>query len=166
MVLAATALTWVILSRPTAPRESLSASYSRTSGNPLRPAPAIQHQFFETAAGNASSRLESDTESAPTAEAKQTILDTMYEASITYDAAQLPVIRPYLIHSDPEIREAAVNAMVVLGISSAGPLLREAAKLAPTAKEAAAMEEAADYVELPPANLGELLKGKQRQKLY
>jgi hypothetical protein len=43
-------------------------------------------------------------------------------------------------------------------------MLREAAKLAPTAKEAVAIEEAADYVELPSADLGELLKGKQRQK--
>jgi hypothetical protein len=94
---------------------------------------------------------------------KLAALQTMEEASVSYDPAQLPVIRPYLVHPDPEIRQSAVNAMVVLGDAAASPMLREAAKLAPSAKEAVAMEEAADYLELPPANLSEIL-GRRRAK--
>lgn len=100
-------------------------------------------------------------DSTSNAESKQTILEKIHEASITYDPSQLPAIRGYLLHPEAEIREAAVNGMIVLGDASAGPMLREAAKLAPTAKEAVVMEEAADYVELPSANLGELLKKKK-----
>lgn len=103
-------------------------------------------------------------DSTSNAESKQTILEKIHEASITYDPAQLPAIRGYLVHPEAEIREAAVNGMIVLGDASAGPMLREAAKLAPTAKEAVVMEEAADYVELPSANLGELLKKKNSKK--
>jgi hypothetical protein len=80
---------------------------------------------------------------------KEEILETVHQASITYDAKELPAIQKYLLDADPEIREAARNAMIVLGDGSAGPMLRDASKLAPTPHEAVAMLEAADYVELP-----------------
>ena len=47
------------------------------------------------------------------------------------------------------IREAARTGMIVLGDGAAGPMLRDASKLALTPHEAVAMLEAADYVELP-----------------
>ena len=92
----------------------------------------------------------SNVESKPIAPVtKEEILETVHQASITYDAKELPAIQKYLLDADPEIREAARNAMIVLGDGSAGPMLRDASKLAPTPHEAVAMLEAADYVELP-----------------
>ena len=77
------------------------------------------------------------------------ILNEIEQAAVTYDAKALPSIEPYLLHSDPEVRQAAMNGMVILGDAAAGPLLRKAAEQAPTPKEAVALGEAADYVELP-----------------
>lgn len=94
----------------------------------------------------------------PKAESHQEALERMHEASITYDRAQLKIIQPYLTHPDAELRSAAINAMVVLGDASAGPMLREASKTAPSPREAVAMEEAADYVELPSADFKVLLE--------
>lgn len=84
---------------------------------------------------------------------KEEILESVHQASITYDPKELPAIQKYLLDADPEIREAARNAMIVLGDASAGPMLRDASKLAPTPHEAVAMLEAADYVELPSGTL-------------
>ncbi len=84
---------------------------------------------------------------------KEEILETVHQASITYDPKELPVIQKYLLDADPEIREAARNGMIVLGDASAGPMLRDASKLAATPHEAVAMLEAADYVELPSGTL-------------
>ena len=78
------------------------------------------------------------------------ILGKIEEASVTYDAKALPDIETYLLHPDPEVRTAALNGMIVLGEAGAASLLREAAKKAPTPKEAVALTEAADYLELPP----------------
>ena len=85
----------------------------------------------------------------PTDEARATILKEIEQASVTYDAKALPDIEPYLLHPDPEVRQAALNGMLILGDAAAGPLLRKAAGKAPTPKEAVALSEAADYVELP-----------------
>ena len=82
-------------------------------------------------------------------EGRAAILTDIEQASVTYDAKALPQIEPYLLHPDPEIRAAAMNGMVILGDAAAGPLLRKAAESAPTPKEAVALNEAADYVELP-----------------
>lgn len=79
------------------------------------------------------------------------ILETMREAAITYDPAGLSKIEPYLLHSDVEVRKAAINAMITLGHASAGPLMRKAAASAYTPYEAVNLLEAADYVELPSA---------------
>ncbi len=95
---------------------------------------------------------------------KETILGKIQDASITYDAAYLPVIKPYLLNSDPEIRKEAVNAMVILGDSAGGPMLREAAKQMSNAEDMKAMLEAAEFLELPPANLKEILKKNKAAK--
>jgi hypothetical protein len=63
---------------------------------------------------------------------RQTILETIHLASISYDAVELPRIQPFLSHLDPEVRAAALNGIVVLGHSAGAPLLREAAKRAGT----------------------------------
>lgn len=87
------------------------------------------------------------------AAARETILGKIQDAAVSYDAAELPKIEPYLLHPDQEIRQAAMNGMITLGDKAAGPLLRKAAASAPTPQEAVALMEAADYVELPPAKL-------------
>ncbi len=92
------------------------------------------------------------------AAAKDAAMEKMNDAATTYDPAQLAVIRPYLASADPELRAAAVDAMIVLGDASAGAMLREAAARLQSEEEAQSMMEAADYVELPPANLKELTK--------
>lgn len=85
--------------------------------------------------------------------ARENILEEIQDAAVSYDAAELPKIEPYLLHPDQEIRHAAMNGMITLGDAAASPLLRKAAGLAPTPQEAVALVEAADYVELPPGKL-------------
>jgi hypothetical protein len=88
---------------------------------------------------------------APATLSTNEMLELIHEASVTYDAAELPTIRPYLSHADPEIRKAAVDAMIVLGDSSAAVMLRDAASNAHTPQEAVDMLKAAEYLELPSA---------------
>lgn len=83
------------------------------------------------------------------AETRDAILAEIEQLSVTYDAAELPKIEPYLLHPDPAVREAAMNGMIVLGDSAAAPMLRKAAASAPNPREAVALEEAAAYMELP-----------------
>lgn len=81
------------------------------------------------------------------------ILEDIHSAAVTYDAAHLPEIDRYLLHPNLEIRKAAKDAMVILGDPAAGPLLRSASAQASSPREAVALLEAADYVELPSAKL-------------
>jgi hypothetical protein len=81
--------------------------------------------------------------------AKQKALEEIQLASISYDPAELPKMQPYLLHSDPEIREAALNGFVVLGDAQGAPLLRNAARQLTDPKEAAKYLEKADWLELP-----------------
>lgn len=89
---------------------------------------------------------------------REEIVDRMNEASVSYDPAQLSVIEPYLRNGDPAIRAAALDAILVLGHADGAPLLREAAKSAESSEEAANLEKAADFLELPPADLGKRRK--------
>jgi len=94
-------------------------------------------------------------------------IEKMHDAAVTYDPAELPVIGPYLESPDPELRAAAVEAMIILGDSSAGPMLREAALKLTAPEEILKMQQAADYIELPPANLkkiSELMKNRENPK--
>jgi hypothetical protein len=86
-----------------------------------------------------------------TAPQMEEVLEQIHDASVTYDPKELPKIQPFLTHENPEVRKAAVDGMVILGDASAGAMIREAAKSAPTPQEAVEMLEAADYVELPSA---------------
>ena len=100
------------------------------------------------------------------AAAREAAIEKMDEASTSYDPAKLPVIQPFLESEDPLLRDAAVDAMVVLGDASAGPMLRAAAKKLDSDLEAQKMREAAEYIELPPANLkeiSEMLKKNKRE---
>jgi hypothetical protein len=91
------------------------------------------------------------------ASTKEKIIEVIEEATVSYSASELPKIQPYLLHSDPEIRAAALEGMIQLGDAAAAPLLRAAAQLATSPEEADALREAAAFVELPS---GSLLKKK------
>jgi hypothetical protein len=66
-------------------------------------------------------------------------------------ADTLASLEPYLHSTVPEIRAAAVNAMIRIGDSAAVPLLEAAASGLPE-KEAAPLLEAARFLELPDAS--------------
>ncbi|MEN3943727.1 HEAT repeat domain-containing protein [Prosthecobacter sp. SYSU 5D2] len=95
----------------------------------------------------------SSTQPAAEMTSNEIIMETIDDAAVSYDAKELPKIQPFLLHPDREVRKAALDGMVMLGDAAAAPLLRSAAKLAPSPEEAAAMNEAAAYVELPPGSL-------------
>ena len=82
---------------------------------------------------------------------KETILSNLVQYSSSYQATALPLIAPYLSSSDPEIEEAAVNAIVVIGSPAGAPLLRQAAGAMKDPHDAAALLDKADYLELPSA---------------
>ena len=95
---------------------------------------------------------------------REAVLEKMQDAATSYDPEELSVIQPYLESADPLIREAAVDAMIVLGDASAGSMLREAAQKMSSAEESKKMVKAADYVELPSASLKEISKQLKKRK--
>ena len=147
------ACVFAFFSKPTK-KENIAALVTEIRAKPstLKPSSATKSPLVNT------TPIAGTQDSATMEKARETAIDRMKKASITYDPAQLPVIQPYLLDPDPEIRLAAIDAMIVLGDASAGPMLREAAKSAATAKNAVALEEAANYVELPPADFGKISK--------
>ena len=84
---------------------------------------------------------------------RERILTELQEAATTYDAAHLPKIEPYLSHPDAELRTAAVNAVITLGDSAGAPLLRAASSLIKDPREAVALLDAAEYMELPSGSM-------------
>lgn len=106
-----------------------------------------------------------DSDSLTVSADRDAILEKMQDAATSYDPAELPVIRPYLESPDPVIRDAAVDAMIVLGDASAGRMLREAAKKMSSAEESSKMEKAADYVELPSASLKDIFKKRKENRV-
>lgn len=95
------------------------------------------------------------------AEVTSRILEEIHDASVTYHPNGLKVIEPYLLHADPQVRKAAIDGMIVLGERGAASIMRTAAENAPTAQDAVALLEAADYVELPSAK--GFMKKKNKQ---
>ena len=134
------------------------------TGRTQRDGSARQRKQSRKQGSTAGSRKRSDSDgvaavdSAAVVAEREAAIEKMDEASTSYDPAELPIIQPYLESSDPELREAAVDAMINLGDASAGPMLREAARKLDSDLEAEKMTDAADYVELPPANFKEISK--------
>jgi len=85
----------------------------------------------------------------PAATGTEQALQRIESAVVTYDAASLPVIAPYLTHADPELRLAAREGLLQMGLSEAVPLLREAAGKLKDPREAILLLDAADFLELP-----------------
>ena len=79
----------------------------------------------------------------------QAIIKAIKAASFTYEPARVPEIQPYLDHTDPNVRKAAMDGIVELGHPTGAPVLRKAAKRAATPEEAAVLNAQADYLLLP-----------------
>lgn len=106
----------------------------------------------------------SDATEGDAAQKKAAIITKIQTAATTYNAANLPIIQPYLVDPDPEIRKEALNGMLVLGESAAGPMLRDAAKQMTSDLEAKALLDAAKFIELPPVDVNELIKRSREPK--
>jgi hypothetical protein len=88
---------------------------------------------------------------APADEEFTRIADEIEEAYTTYSPEALPKLAPYLTHPDPELRALAREAVVQVGHAEGAVLLRRAARSLRDPREAVALLEAADFLELPPA---------------
>lgn len=80
-------------------------------------------------------------------------------AVTTYATSGLPVVAGYLVDPHPELRRAAIEGMLQMGLAEAAPLLRDASGKVSDPRDAIAMLDAADFLELPTL---ELRKGKTR----
>lgn len=89
---------------------------------------------------------------------KFAVLESLREASALYSPEGIPLIEPSLYSADKDIRQAAAEAMVILGETSGAEVLRKAAAKTQDPREASALLDKAEYLELPPARL--LLKPK------
>ena len=139
----------------TPPSASLPASHA----SPLAPAaPATQLQSpaappAEAVPEKTSGSPDTGRDSAPLLadEARARLFADIEAAYTTYDAAALPRLTPLLHHSDPEVRAYAREGIVQLGHAAGAAALRAAARSARDPKEAVALQEAAEFLELPPA---------------
>lgn len=117
------------------------------------------HRYGSTPGSKAEIRVEeaSVTDGASTTPetvaAKEAVLSTIQQAAITYDPASLHIIEPHLSSPDKEIREAAVDGVMLLGDAAGAALLRQAAKQARNPAEAEELQTKAAYLELPPGRL-------------
>ena len=84
-------------------------------------------------------------------EARARLFADIEAAYTTYDASVLPRLTPHLRHFDPEVRAYAREGIVQLGHADGAAALRAAARSASDPREAAALVEAAEFLELPPA---------------
>jgi hypothetical protein len=70
-------------------------------------------------------------------------------AAVRYEPSAVKDIRPWLLDTDPQIRQAARDGLVMLGESDAIPFLRDAASRLDDPAEVASFHEAADLLSLP-----------------
>ena len=70
-------------------------------------------------------------------------------AALRYEPSAVKDIRPWLLDTDPQIRQAARDGLVMLGESDAIPFLRDAASRLKDPTEIASFHEAADLLSLP-----------------
>jgi hypothetical protein len=70
-------------------------------------------------------------------------------AALRYEPSAVKDIRPWLLDTDPQIRQAARDGLVMLGESDAIPFLRDAASRLKDPAEVASLHEAADLLSLP-----------------
>jgi HEAT repeat protein len=82
----------------------------------------------------------------------QTERDALQALAARYDPKFIPQIAAYLRHSELMVRLAAVDALVQVGDAGAVPVLTAAlAGLAPDSEEATHLQQAIEFLRLPPA---------------
>jgi len=89
-------------------------------------------------------------------EKRFTVIESLHEAAAMYSPEAIPLIETNLYSSDKEIRAAAADALVALGEVAGAEALRKAAKAAEDPREAVALIEKAEYLEIPPVPYGSL----------
>lgn len=87
-------------------------------------------------------------------------LTRIEDLSVTYDAREVPALAAFLNHDATEVRAAAIDGLIRLGSKEAAEPLRAAAAKVKDPREAIAMLDAADYLELPPMPASMLRKVK------
>ncbi len=85
----------------------------------------------------------------PTLTPKEQTLATLHDAMVTYSSEGVPTIQPYLSNPDPEIRANAIESMKQLGVPEAAAALRAAAGSAKDPNIKRALEDAAEFVDMP-----------------
>jgi hypothetical protein len=88
-------------------------------------------------------------------------LTRIQDLSVTYDAREVPALADFLTHDSAEVRAAAIDGLIRLGSKEAAEPLRAAAGKVKDPREAIAMLDAADYLELPPMPASMLRKRKE-----
>jgi HEAT repeat protein len=129
---------------PTPRRQSTVASAQNPATNPTAPAP--DPVVVSSKTSNFVARAQ--------AEAKEALIERLHDYGTESQPRFLDLIAKELENSDPEIRHAAVEALIQFGNRDAIPILRQRADLVEDPKEKAELQEAADYLALP--TLGEL----------
>ncbi len=79
----------------------------------------------------------------------EAIIEELQGLSSEYSPSAIPKIAVYFDSAHPEVRSEALQSMLQLGERAAVPYLLKAAENAPTPDEAAALKEAAEWLELP-----------------
>ena len=87
-------------------------------------------------------------------------LTRIEDLSVTYDAREVPALAAFLTHDAVEVRAAAIDGLIRLGSKEAAEPLRAASAKVKDPREAIAMLDAADYLELPPMPVSMLRKVK------
>lgn len=130
---------------------SASPSHATSSNDAPRSQSAPVDHTAPTGA-DASARAEtSSPEPTLAPEVRDRLIEEITAAYTTYEPEALPKLAPFLRHSDPEIRSYARDAIVQVGHADGVKLLRDAAKTARDPREAVALLEAAEYLDIPPA---------------
>jgi len=81
---------------------------------------------------------------------KAAVYAQIHEAMVTYSPEGVKALEPILANAEPEIREAAINAIIQIGEKSGADALRRAARKTKVLREKMRMLEAAEFIELPP----------------
>lgn len=84
-------------------------------------------------------------------ETRDRLISEIEAAYTTYQPEALPVLARFLAHSDLEIRAFARDAIVQVGHADGAAHLRAAAREARDPRESAALLDAAEFLEIPPA---------------
>ena len=81
---------------------------------------------------------------------REKTLERIHEATVTYSEEGLAALSPLLMSKDPEIRAAAVEGIVQLGVAGGAAVLRDAASRSTIAEDRKTMLDSAAFIELPP----------------